>query len=348
MVSAIQTVKDIAVERLNHCCGRAEVDWSLVRKPRFERANFATRYHFIYPAIGHFIRLKKKPELASSLRPQLDLMYRALLEPRTWRYWHDELNETSWPLKERNLTYAGRLATFIGFYIDAFGSPPAGRIELDGQITTYTELSESLYHQMTASPTCGVSCYHHQSMVMCNAHMLINNTLHDRLFGTDYATANEDWLSTVDKHLITGTSTGPLFYFGTKSDDPHPILDKSSLGADIWSFFAMSGVEPGRVRDWFTRWRGNISEKDGLSWIEISPEDHKSEFSSNQLASSWAFCLARELGDYDLADKLAAWLRPQVEKGFDADPFLSGLYVLGEELTAGAFHKLVTGEGKCQ
>ena len=42
-------------------------------------------------------------------------MYRGLLEPHCWRYWHDELGETGWPLQERNLTYAGRLATFIGF-----------------------------------------------------------------------------------------------------------------------------------------------------------------------------------------------------------------------------------------
>ena len=42
-------------------------------------------------------------------------MCRGLLEPRCWRYWHDELGETGWPLQERNLTYAGWLATFIGF-----------------------------------------------------------------------------------------------------------------------------------------------------------------------------------------------------------------------------------------
>jgi hypothetical protein len=38
--------------------------------------------------------------------------------------------------------------------------------------------AESLWKQGVASPNCGVSCYHHQSMVMCNAHLLINNVLH--------------------------------------------------------------------------------------------------------------------------------------------------------------------------
>ena len=48
-------------------------------------------------------------------------MYRALIEPRCWEYWHGELAEAAPAIRERNLTYAGRLATFVGFYIDAFG-----------------------------------------------------------------------------------------------------------------------------------------------------------------------------------------------------------------------------------
>ena len=73
--------------------------------------------------------------------------------------------------------YRGLLATFIGFYIDAFGAPPAPRIELDGQSTTYRDLSHSLWKQMRASPNCGVSCYNHESMVLldgCITQILIH------------------------------------------------------------------------------------------------------------------------------------------------------------------------------
>src|SRR6266849_5437560 len=95
--------------------------------------------------------IRRQPDLAPTLRLQLDTMYRGLLEPRTWSYWHRELGETSWPLRERNLTYAGRLATFIGFYIDASGAPPAPSIELDGRSITYHELSEGLVQQAANS-----------------------------------------------------------------------------------------------------------------------------------------------------------------------------------------------------
>lgn len=170
-----------ATQRLDACYAGPECDWDRFFRPRREMANFATRYHLVYPALAYFITLKERSELADTVRPKLDTMYRGLLDERVWSYWHRELDETTWPLQERNLTYAGRLATFVGLYIDAFGEPPVDTIDLEGRSTTYRGLSESLYRQMTESPSCGVSCYHHQSMVMCNAHMLINNVLHDRL-----------------------------------------------------------------------------------------------------------------------------------------------------------------------
>ena len=79
---------------------------------------------------------------------------------------------------------------------------------------------------MASSPSCGVSCYEHQSMVMCNAHMLINNVLHDRLFGTDFARLNDTWMNTVLTNLLRESETGPLFYFGTEPNSSKPIRQK--------------------------------------------------------------------------------------------------------------------------
>ena len=109
-----------ATRRLDRCYSGSECDWSLFYEPRLEMANFATRYHLVYPALGYFIQLKKQPGLAGAIRPKLDTMYRGLLARRTWSYWHKELSETTWPLQERNLTYAGRLASFIGFLYRRF------------------------------------------------------------------------------------------------------------------------------------------------------------------------------------------------------------------------------------
>ena len=287
--------------------------------------------------------IKNRPELADTMRPTLDVIYRGLVDEKVWRYWHSELDETTWPLQERNLTYAGRLATFIGFYIDAFGTPPTDTIKFGGRSTTYSDLSESLWRQMTESPSCGVSCYHHQSMVMCNAHMLINNILHDRLFETSFAATNDKWFETVNDHLLVHDTGGPLFYCGTESNSVEPDKSDKSLGADAWTLFLMSAVAPDRVREWFAEWQANITSEGDRAIVDIPDKERRTEQSSTPLASAWSFCLAKELNQTELANALRNSLAEQVEEGFELDPLLSGLYVLGEELTPGAFHRLVLG-----
>lgn len=343
MLTTLDKPTAAVIGRLEECYGSATCRWDRFYRPRQQKLNFATRYHLVYPALAYFIEMKRSPDARQRLRPQLDTIYRGLLEPRCWTYWHDELGEKTWPLLERNLTYAGRLATFIGFYIDAFGTPPAERIELDGHSTTYSDLSKSLADQMAASPSCGVSCYEHQSMVMCNAHMLINNILHDRLFGTEFAGLNDGWVANVFDNLVRDERTGPLFYFGTQPDSPSPIEEKRALGADIWALFLMSGVVPGLVGSWFERWAPNIVESADEAHVEVAPWEAEMEFSSNEIATAWAYCLARELGREPLATRLREYLAPRVVEGIDIEPYFSGLFLLGERLERGDFARLVSG-----
>ncbi len=333
----------VAEERLRLCYGGETCDWNRFYEPKQQMLNFATRYHLVYPALGYFLEIKRKPGLKGRIRPLLDTIYRGLIEPRCWMYWHTELEETTWPLQERNLTYAGRLATFIGLYIDAFDEPPMQQIELDGQVTTYRELSRNLWEQMTTSPSCGVSCYHHQSMLMCNAHMLINNVLHDRLFGTDFASANPPWLGTVEDHLIRTEKNGPLFFFGTQADSPEPVEENCAVGADFWSLFLMSAILPERVAEWFRLEQRNIVRDGKTAHVQVAAWEPQLEFSSDELATAWAFCLAKELGELDLATCLQEYLQPRILEGFELDPYISGLYLLGDGLERRAFGNLING-----
>ena len=341
MQSLSENATSAAEERLRLCYSGQNCDWDRFYKPKQQMLNFATRYHLVYPALAYFVTIKHDPDRQESIRPLLDTIYRGLLEPRCWSYWHTELNETTWPLQERNLTYAGRLATFTGLYIDAFDEPPAERIELDGRTTTYRELSHSLWEQMTSSPSCGVSCYNHQSMLMCNAHLLINNVLHDRLFGTSFESANAPWLKTVQDHLIRSNESGPIFFFGTKSDSPEPVEEMCSVGADFWALFLMSSIVPEQVVEWFRRAQRNIVHEGESAHVQVADWEVQQEFSSDELASAWAFCLAKELGELELAACLQRYLQPRVLEGFELDPYVSGLCLLGNRLEPGAFHRLI-------
>ena len=333
---------DVVHDRLRASYPPGGCDWPRFFAPRFERANFASRYHLVYPGLAHFARIRRHPDTTHGLRPLLDVMYQGLISERCWEFWHSELGETTGAIAERNLTYAGRLAMFVGFYIDAFGEPPAERIEVDGDAVTYTDLSENLWRQMTESPSCGVSCYHHEAMVMCNAVLLINNLLHDRLYGTTFADSNNAWLDTVRDHLVADPSTGPLFFYGTLADLPQPNAENASLGMDAWALALMAATAPDDVTSWFAQWRHHLQDGGDATWVPISERQERVEDSTTELATAWIFVLAAELGDTDLHDRIDNHLAPRAVTGFRVDPYVSGLYALGHELEAGDLRRLVT------
>ena len=333
-----------AVERLELCFSGRDCDWTRFYQPKDESNAMGSRYQLVYSAMGLFVELKRDPGQADRLRPQLDTIYRGLFDERSWKYWYaDWQEERTWPFQKANLTYAGRVATFIGFYFDAFGELPTDRIELDGQSTTYSDLSHNIWKQASESPSSGVCCFNNQAMLQCNAHMLINNVLHDRLFQTHFADANATWLSAVEKNLLCDEETGSVFYFATQPNKAAPNVEKRAIGTDIWALFLMSGIVPARVCDWFERWQRNLVYEGDVAYVQVEELAPEEESSTNELATSWAYCLAKEFGQADLAEQLRRYLAPRAVKGFEIDPYTTALFLMGERLEKGTFYSLVNG-----
>ena len=332
-----------ATERLEQIFSGPNVDWSRIYQSRDDSTALGNRYQLIYSALGYFIALKQDRGLAEQLRPQLDTIYRGLVDPKSWKYWHAEQEHPTWPLQKDNLTYAGRLASFTGLYIDAFGEPPTEHIDVDGRTISYSDLSENLWKQAADSSNCGVSCFNNVSMVQCNAHLLMNNVLHDRLFDTKFSSTNADWLSTVEENLLSNKDTGSIFYFATLPNKAAANVERRAIGTDIWILFLMSGVVPGRVTDWFESWQRNLVFKDDFAYVQVAENEVAEESSTNEHATAWAYCLARELAQTTRAEQLRRFLAPRVEKGFETDPFTTGLFLLGERLEKGTFYELING-----
>ena len=324
MQTTMGDATEAAAERLELCFSGPDIDWTRFYQPKDESMAMGSRYQLAYSALGYFVALKRDPSQADKLRPNLDAIYRGLIDQRCWKYWHTWNGEQAWPLRKGNLTYAGRLSTFVGFYIDAFGKPPTDRIELDGQSTTYSDLSRNLWKQASESPSCGVSCFNNSSMLQCNAHLLINNVLHDRLFETKFSAANADWLSSLEANLLCDEDTGSMFYFGTQPNKAAANIEKRAIGTDIWALFLMSGVVPERVSAWFEVWQRNLVHEGDTSYVQVDPLEPEEQSSTNELAmmsSAWAYCLAKELGQADRAEGLRRYLIPRVGKGFEIDPY---------------------------
>ncbi len=330
-----------AAKRLEQLFSGSKCDWPRFYQPKNESMAFGSRYLLVYPALAYFVELSRDPNQADRIRPQLDTIFRGLIEERCWKYWHIENDIETWPLERANLTYAGRVATFVGLYINAFGEPPADSIEVDGRATTYKELSRNLHEQMSKSPSCGVSCFNNSSMVQCNAHLLINNVIHDRLYKTNYSDANANWLASVEKNLLCDEETGSIFFFGTQPNKPDANVDKRAIGTDIWALFLMSAIVPERVSEWFETWQRNVVSGEENTYVQVGPKDQEEESSTNELATAWAYCLAKELGQQERAEGLRQFLSPKVAKGFDVDPYVTGLFHMGEHLEKGVFRKLV-------
>ena len=105
----------------------------------------------------------------------------------------------------------------------------------------------------------------------------------------------------------------------------------------------MSGTVPERVSAWFEKWQRNLVYEGDVAYVQVGDRESEEESSTNELATAWAYCLARELGQTDRAERLRRYLAPKVGAGFDVDPYITGLFLLGERLETGAFNRLIYG-----
>ncbi len=134
-----------------------------------------------------------------------------------------------------------------------------------------------------------------------------------------------------------------MFYFGTQPNKAVANVEKRAVGTDIWALFLMSGIVPERVTGWFETWQRHLVCEGDVAYVQVGEREAEEESSTNELATAWAYCLAKELGQADRAEQLRRYLAPRAVKGFEIDPFTSGLFLMGEHLDKGAFYSLIHG-----
>lgn len=100
---------------------------------------------------------------------------------------------------------------------------------------------------------------------------------------------------------------------------------------------------PERVSEWFESWQRNVVFEGDVAYVQVDELELEEESSTNEIATSWAYCLARELGQTDRAEQLRRYLAARAVKGFEIDPYTTGLFPMGEHLEKGAFYSLING-----
>ncbi len=134
-----------------------------------------------------------------------------------------------------------------------------------------------------------------------------------------------------------------MFYFGTQPNKAAANVAKRAIGTDIWALFVMSGSVPERVSTWFETWQRNMVFEGDVAYVQVGEREPEEEDSTNELATAYGYCLAKELGLADLAEQLRRYLAPKAVIGFEIDPYTTGLFLLGECLETGAFYRLING-----
>ncbi len=100
---------------------------------------------------------------------------------------------------------------------------------------------------------------------------------------------------------------------------------------------------PERVSGWFETWQRHLVFEGDVAYVQVGEREAEEESSTNELATAWAYCLAKELGQADRAGQLRRYLSPKVGEGFAVDPYTTALFLLGERLETGASHRLING-----
>ncbi len=105
----------------------------------------------------------------------------------------------------------------------------------------------------------------------------------------------------------------------------------------------MGGIVPERVSDWFESWQRHVIYEGDVAYVQVGEREAVEESSTNELATAWAYCLAKELGQKDRAEQLRRFLAPRAVNGFEIDPYTTGLFLMGEHLKKGTFYSLING-----
>ncbi len=87
----------------------------------------------------------------------------------------------------------------------------------------------------------------------------------------------------------------------------------------------------------------NLVYEEDVAYVQVGDREPEEESSTHELATAWAYCLARELGQADRVEQLRRYLAPRAVKGFEIDPYTTGIFLLGERLETGAFYGLING-----
>lgn len=334
-------------------------DWRGWYEARSESANYARRFQIAFSGYALAGLAMRTPAYRKPYAEALRGLIERMIGRETWQYWaaHDDRLPPD-PIIKGNVQYSGHLSCLIGLYEKISGDDRYDSDFLlrwdDEHFLAYSHrgVAEAIHSQQLANPYHGVPCEPGNVYAPCNNHAALSNILYDDRHGTHMAAVNEEWVRWAKKHMFARKPL-PLpqgvvsVVYMTQLKMAAPV---SFNFTDAWGLAFMTPYSRELVEQHYPRFRAQFGKGSDLACLHSAGINDRMEISNTALNTGFAYVLAREMGDHELAVRLRRWadetLQPvqQENKRYYAAakpaPYVTALFALGDALEEGSMGKL--------
>lgn len=295
---ALSPNETVLLNRVREIAAASIEDFRVLGETRGTRDG-CYRYQLAFLAYGLCSLVEGEPGLHEEGRTIFARLVEKMEHPTTLRYWK-ALGFGGNGAKSENVMYRGHLNLMYALAHDRFGET--------GFDERFHELSQAMFQELSAKrPIC---CEPDHLFIQCNAVTVLSLYLHDRAFGTEYASAGKRLLTWARTHM-------PLEGTTLVRENYRPSTGKSSAWragcANAWTISFLAPV-PGLQDDAFamyTDWRRTFVEPSLLpGTVKGAPQSEElplqEMITSELLATTFGLLAAREAGDEQLHQRLEA------------------------------------------
>lgn len=293
------------------------------------------------------------PEEQTRCRDAMAALIARMSQRRVWAFWgtHTERSGLSCdPIAPGNLQYSAPLAMMLGAFETAGGDDRYDEDDIvflwssDARYSySHMGLVDAIWRQMRSTHSYSVEGTVGRVYVPCMAHALWATRLHDARHGSEFADANAQWLGFIERRFIFGGPSLPGRRVFSASYSPRSrIYAPISLNfVDAWGLALLAPLAPDLVSRLAPRLLKAIRRtNDGAAFLPSAATWQSREWADGALATGFAYLLAVELQDHELADALLRYADSSLDVNDANDerfynrgvaaPYTTALFALGE------------------
>ncbi len=241
--------RELAIQRwfsyLTFMQGHAADPWTDWHDDGSQLGVTAFRYQIAFCGYGCAAMAAQTPAYRELAKQQLLDLCERIIDRRCWHYVTHYWNygeDPPDPCLFENVMYTGHVTQLMCLYELLTGDRRYSEegwdfTWTDGRAVHYTleKAVEGLHRQSIESPTGGICCEPGQVFADCNDHSANSFLLHDLMYGTHYADANERWFKWMSTRFRNKIPFTREFLYVVYDQNKKVFIPVGDVGADCWA-----------------------------------------------------------------------------------------------------------------